>query len=75
MLPQAVKVIREGNAMGTSTTTVLMWLLGELCALTYVVSKPEIDWPILANFGLNTGLAMILTVYKVSDFRRANILH
>jgi len=62
-LPQVVKCIKEGHANGMSWGLILLWLLGELAAITYVFPKQDI--PLLANYFLNLIWLSIILNYKI----------
>jgi len=70
MLPQAAKVVREGNARGTSWGMLLAWFAGEVLGVIYLTSFVVTPWPVLANYATNAALAILILCYKVLDVRR-----
>lgn len=62
-IPQAIKIIKEGQAEGISSGFIIMYIVGSVLQLIYVVSLWEL--PLIA--GTLTGLACVSTYayYKV----------
>ena len=74
-VPQAVRCARDGHARGLSGAFVVMWLLGEMGALAYLLTKPSPTWPIVANYAVNLVVVAVISYYKVRgclEERRAN---
>lgn len=72
MLPQAIKVVVDGNATGTSWGMLVAWAAGEVLGVAYIATLAKIPWPVLVNYGANTLLSAVLLGYKVRDGRRVH---
>ncbi len=64
-LPQTVQVIQTGTASGLSWTFLLMWFLGELFTLIYVL--PTRRWPLIANYVLNLACLFVMLAVKIQE--------
>lgn len=67
--PQVVRCCLQGHAHGISWTFLLMWLIGEIFLLIYMLPKGDI--PLIANYLLNIVFLAIIIRYKVKP-RRPN---
>lgn len=63
-LPQAYSSIKEGHSHGMAWGTIIMWLLGEICLVIYVV--PKLDWPLILNYASNILIVSVILWYKVN---------
>lgn len=63
-LPQAIKSYREKHSDGMSMSFILLWLLGEVCMITYVVAKVP-DVILLVNYVGNLLFVWIIFYYKL----------
>lgn len=63
-IPQALNSIEEGHSQGITWGMLIMWLLGELLLLAYVV--PKLDWPLILNYCSNILIVSIILWYKVN---------
>lgn len=61
--PQMVKTVRDGHADGLSWFFVSLWLIGEALSLGYVVLN--LNWPLIANYGANLAIVMVIGFYKM----------
>ena len=62
-LPQAIKSYRQKHSYGLSIWFLLMWLLGEVFVLIYVL--PKWHWPLIFNYSANIVLVLIILYYKL----------
>lgn len=68
-LPQCFKTVRDGHADGLSWAFIALWLIGEILSLAYVL--PSMNWPLIANYGANLAILLIIGYYKMfSRFSR-----
>ena len=63
-IPQVIKTFREGHAMGLSAGMIWSWLIGFSTLFTYVVLEHPEDYILLANYGFNFFVALVLLRYK-----------
>ena len=63
-LPQAVNCIKTGNANGLTWTFLILWLLGEIFTLPYIIYSGQS--PLIINYGLNFCFVVIILRYKIS---------
>jgi uncharacterized protein with PQ loop repeat len=61
-IPQAVKTIQTRSAGDISIMFLLLWLIGEVLTLVYIV--PKLDWPLLFNYSVNIIVIAIVLRYK-----------
>lgn len=61
--PQAYKAYKDGHADGLSVPSLVLWTLGEIVTLAYVLIRK--DWPLIANYVLNLVFAAVLWYYKL----------
>jgi uncharacterized protein with PQ loop repeat len=64
-LPQTIKCIREKNANGLSWGFLILWLLGEILMLTYVVIRLDTNAPMLFNYIGNLIMLGVMIYYKI----------
>jgi uncharacterized protein with PQ loop repeat len=62
-LPQAVASWRNGNSSGVSWGLLVMWGLGEVLTLFYVLPRMEI--PLLFNYVTNILFIVVISYYKL----------
>ncbi len=62
-LPQAVTCWRTGHAQGLAWGFLLMWLLGEVLTLIYIL--PKLDWPLIFNYSVNLAFLAVMLRYKL----------
>ena len=62
-LPQAIKSYRQGHSHGLSLWFLLMWLMGEVMVLAYVL--PKWHWPLIFNYAANIVIVAIILLYKL----------
>jgi uncharacterized protein with PQ loop repeat len=62
-LPQAVLSIKQGNSNGISLLFLLMWTLGELFTIVYII--PKADIPLLINYSSNLVFLSVIWKYKL----------
>lgn len=62
-LPQAICSLRQKSSHGISWGLLLMWGLGEIFAVLYVL--PRTEWPLLFNYSANILFLSIITYYKI----------
>lgn len=63
-LPQAVTSARQGHSNGISWLFLVLWLIGEVCTIAYVL--PKLDYPLLLNYFGNLLCLIVLIHYKIS---------
>lgn len=66
-LPQAFLVWRNKTAVGTSTGFIILWTLGEIFAIVYVLSQYGADMPLLLNYVSNLIFLSVIIYYKIKD--------
>lgn len=64
-LPQALLVVRAGNAKGLSSGMLWLWFVGEVCFFAYVPLKIGWDLPLLLNYVFNLACLVVLLRYKL----------
>lgn len=62
-LPQAVACWQAGHARGLAWGFLLMWFVGEILTLVYVL--PKLDWPLIFNYVVNLVFLVIMLRYKL----------
>lgn len=62
-LPQAFMSIRQGHSRGISVLFLIMWTLGEILTLVYII--PKSDAPLLINYLSNLIFLAIIWKYKI----------
>ena len=61
--PLVVKTIRDGHCKGLSFLALLLWLIGEVTGVIYVIPLGKL--PLLINYMFNTINVAIIFVYKI----------
>lgn len=61
-VPQAVSVIRKGNARGLNLLFILLTFAGSVLSLSYAIV--HMAGPLIFNFGLNAIVFLIFLKYK-----------
>jgi hypothetical protein len=65
-LPQAYKSLKEGHSHGIALPTALLWCVGEVALLAYVLGKYWLsDWFLLSNYVVNNITCAIILWYKL----------
>lgn len=64
-IPQAWETFRKGRAEGVSWIFLILWLVGELCTLIYVL--PQKNWPLLLNYIGNLCCLLVIIRYKIKE--------
>ena len=67
-IPQAYKSYEEGNSNGVSWGLLILWLLGEILTLIYVI--PKKDLPLIVNYLSNLFFLVIIIKYKIKPRRQ-----
>jgi uncharacterized protein with PQ loop repeat len=62
-LPQAVDCIKKGNAHGMTWSFLILWFLGEVFTLPYIVHTGSL--PLLFNYSLNFCFVVVILYYKI----------
>lgn len=62
-IPEVVSTVRKGYC-GSSTSFIVIWLLGEILTSVYVIETNP-DFILLANYSLNVILLTVLLYYKI----------
>lgn len=60
--PAAYKAYMDKHAEGVSGPFIALWLGGEMLTLVYVA--PSLNWPLIANYGVNIVFVGIIAYYK-----------
>lgn len=63
--PQAWQSYKQKHADGVHMGLLILWMLGELFTLAYLLDKPEFDWPLVCNYSTNIILVGIILWYKL----------
>jgi uncharacterized protein with PQ loop repeat len=61
-IPQAMRSYREGHANGVDGTFLVLWTVGEIASLAYVLSLG--DLPLTVNYLANVGSCLVISYYK-----------
>lgn len=69
--PQAYQSWKEGHSDGIAPLFILMWGLGEVLTLTYVMLKHGWDLPLITNYVINILFIAVIAGYKLFP-RREN---
>lgn len=67
-LPQAVESWRTKSSKGVTWGLLVMWGLGEVFTLAYVM--PKMDMPLLFNYSANIAFLSVIMYYKILEERR-----
>lgn len=62
-IPQAYKSYKEGHSNGSSIYFLLLWLMGEVMTIIYII--PKMDIPLLFNYSMNLSALVIILRYKL----------
>jgi len=62
-LPQAVECIKKGNAHGMTWSFLILWFLGEVFTLPYIINSGQL--PLLFNYTLNFCFVVVILYYKI----------
>jgi len=63
-LPQAIKCIRQKHAYGLSTGTLVLWIIGEVCAIVFTLHLWRQTLPLFINYFLNLVFLAPVLYYK-----------
>lgn len=66
-LPQAIKSWQDGHSDGISWSFLLMWAIGEVFVLIYIIPSGQL--PLILNYTINIIFAVIILKYKVRPNR------
>jgi uncharacterized protein with PQ loop repeat len=61
-LPQAIKSYRTKSSGDLSLTFILLWLVGELFTIGYILAT-TMQWPLLINYSFNILCLMVIIFY------------
>jgi uncharacterized protein with PQ loop repeat len=61
-LPQAIECYRTGHARGLAWPFLIMWFLGEVFTLAYIIPNP--NWPLIFNYTINLVFLVVILRYK-----------
>jgi len=64
-VPMAWQSYKEGHTNGVNMPFLQMWFWGEILTLIYVLSQPELLYPLIANYAFNIVLIVIILKYKI----------
>lgn len=70
-LPQAWLSYKQGHSEGVSKHLLLLWSLGEILTLIYVL--PKFDWPLIFNYGTNLFSLSVIVYYKLRPRNRNEV--
>lgn len=62
-IPQAYKSYKEGHSLGISWGLLIMWGLGEVFTLLYVI--PKLDFPLIINYTCNLLSCSVIAWFKL----------
>lgn len=71
--PQAYKVYKEKNARGISGLFLLMWWLGEVLTLIYLLKDNIMTGPLFVNYVSNVLCTSVISYYKIKDLRNGDL--
>jgi uncharacterized protein with PQ loop repeat len=64
-LPQAIQCYKQKHANGLNNLTLILWLIGEILTILYVLDKGANDLlPLFFNYVVNILLLMVILYYK-----------
>jgi len=66
-LPEVWKAFKNKNANGLTTLFVVLWALGEVFTLTYVIIEHPKDIPLLLNYIFSGIVISIIFFYKFKE--------
>jgi len=61
--PQAWLSYKQGHSVGVTWSLLILWLIGEICSIIYVVPKGHI--PLIVNYLANLVFVAIVLYYKI----------
>ena len=61
-LPQAIKSYRTKSSGDLSLSFVLLWLVGELLTVAYILTT-TMQWPLLINYSINILCLLVIIRY------------
>lgn len=70
-VPQAYQCYRQKHANGISWGFLLLWLMGEICMVTYSISNFNVIF--LTNYTINLALLFVIGYYKVYGDKNGKI--
>lgn len=62
-LPQCIMSVRQGHSDGISLGFLVLWTLGEIFTLIYIL--PKADIPLLLNYSANIIFLIIIWKYRL----------
>jgi len=68
-IPQSYKSYIDGNSNGLAFSFILLWLLGELFTIIYIL--PTGSLPLYFNYGGNLIFVLIILKYKIWPRKRS----
>ena len=66
-LPQALLCLRQGHARGCDAGFLLLWFIGEVASLIYII--PQDVLPVLFNYIVNLLFLVVILRYKFWERR------
>lgn len=66
-LPQAIESYRTKNSDGLTWSFLLMWGMGEIMTIIYIL--PKWHWPLIFNYTANLIFISIILYYKIKPKR------
>ena len=66
-LPQAIESYRTKNSDGLTWSFLLMWGVGEIFTIIYIL--PKWHWPLIFNYTANLIFISIILYYKIKPKR------
>jgi uncharacterized protein with PQ loop repeat len=70
-LPQTIQTIRTRSATDIAWGFIAMWGIGELFMIAYLLTLPNIDYILLANYILNLTLLLPIVAIKMNGEKDA----
>lgn len=61
--PQALKSFQDGHSKGVSSGFLYLWLIGEICGLTYILLD-EFNFYLVGNYIVNLLFIFVILRYK-----------
>lgn len=62
-LPQCIMSIKQGHSNGISLGFLLLWTIGEILTLVYIL--PKLDIPLLLNYSANIIFLTVIWKYRL----------
>lgn len=66
--PQCLLSIKQGHSEGISLNFLILWSLGEVFTLIYII--PKMDIPLILNYSLNLVFLAIIWKYKIFPVKK-----